>query len=104
MTFTNPRTDSENNGHLSCPFLVRLRNFHQRNGEPLSSELIFSYSPCYTAWLAYQMNLWLKIATMKFSLKLFQGRLAIQSLKPNKNAGIRAHIGGFAGYSGKFDK
>ncbi|MDR1382372.1 MAG: hypothetical protein LBJ67_00785, partial [Planctomycetaceae bacterium] len=37
----NPRTDSENNGHLSCPFLVWLRNFHPRNCEPLSSELIF---------------------------------------------------------------
>jgi hypothetical protein len=45
MTFTNPRTDSENNGQLSCPFRVRLRNCHQRNGEPPNSELIFSYSP-----------------------------------------------------------
>ncbi|MDR1382704.1 MAG: hypothetical protein LBJ67_02475, partial [Planctomycetaceae bacterium] len=69
----NPRTDSENNGHLSCPFLVWLRNFHPRNCEPLSSELIFFVSALLYR-LACEPNELVadKRATMKFSL-VFSG-------------------------------
>jgi hypothetical protein len=77
--------DSENNGQLSCPFLVRLRNIHQRNGEPLSFQADFFVFALFCS-LACESNELVadKIATMKSSLKFLPGRLFMAKNIVNK--------------------